>query len=137
LQFICTFGSSIIPLDLHISGELAKDPSFPGLRTEDLRSWIPNMVLYVDRDPNLQLQTGYEYSMVLVYSCKEHYLFHDVFESVQVFSRIPTPGDEKIEEMLQKGRDLGLVIDRKNVVKREQAGCKYPESILPGNFLKA
>ena len=94
------------------------------------------MVLWIDRDPAVQMTTGYEYSTVLVYSCKENYLFHRVFESVQVFSRISDLSREKIDAVLETGRSLGLTIDAKNMHYRQAEGCVYPESLLPSSFVK-
>jgi hypothetical protein len=140
-QTTCTIAGKDLSITLPLSGLLAQDLDYPGLRSEGsppIAKWIPNMVLYIERDPLVYNQTGYEYSAALVYSCKEKYLLREKFESIQVFSRIPALDDAKIDKLLQKAKDLGLVIDQK-VVHRRQNGynCEYPQSILPPNFIKS
>ncbi|KAJ3258979.1 hypothetical protein HK103_003120 [Boothiomyces macroporosus] len=134
----CKAGWATIPLNLGLSGTTATNSSLQGYRTEGsppLAGYIPNMVLYVDQDPEAQAKTGYRYTSAIVYSCQEHYLFQNVFASLQIFSRDPNPGQDKINSLIQKAVDLGVNFDPTKMKIPRQTGCNRPESTTcPAGF---
>jgi hypothetical protein len=135
---VCTVMGKALNITITMSGERAKDPMFQGLRSEGLPPLIPfypNMVLYVERDPQVRSMTGYEYTMALVYTCGKTLPLLPAFQSIQLFSRVPNPGKDKIDAILAKGRSLGLKFDDKKMIRRRQGGsCIYPPSDLPVDF---
>ncbi|KAJ3301089.1 hypothetical protein HDV03_001347 [Kappamyces sp. JEL0829] len=139
----CKTGIVDFPLHLGLSGEHTPNATEPGIRTEGsppLAAWIPNMLLYIERDAALQAKTGYEYTSVIVYSCKKGYLTKpfSVFDSLQIFSRDPTISQAHIQVLVAKAQALGVDFDPSSLRFPQSSGaCTYPASRLPATFVKA
>ncbi|KAI8916294.1 hypothetical protein EDD86DRAFT_14261 [Gorgonomyces haynaldii] len=134
------------PFGLPQGGQVG-NASLPGLRTEGagasgkgflslLASPIPNMLLYVEQEPEIQQKTGYQYTAAIVFSCKENHLFQKVFSSLQIYSRLPEPGQDKIQQLIKKALDLGIDFDPTQIkIPKQSADCpRKTSTTCPTDF---
>ncbi len=130
LEATCSVLGRDYPLRLPIWGEL--NATRRGERTEGyppLAPLIPNQVLFVETNTKIQQETGYLLTAALVYSCQTHYLFQDVFESIQVLSRTPQRSLQWQKNMKDRISRLGLVVKGNwKAARQDDQVCVYPPS---------
>jgi hypothetical protein len=90
-----------------------------------------NMILEVWKDPEIQQQTGYEFTRAIQFQCVSVGTGENqkiTFTGINFLSRIPIIPVEQLQEMFIRARALGLEPYGSNdmhVVEHE--GCRYPE----------
>lgn len=103
----------------------------PGvMRETGFSQEFDNMVLEIWRDPEIQAQTGFEFTRAIQFQCLGGGNDGEVtFTGINFLSRVPIVAPTMLQEMFVRARALGLEPYGSNdmhVVEHE--GCRYPKS---------
>lgn len=105
-------------------------PQQPGVMKETgFSQEFDNMVLEVWRDPEMQKETGYEYTRSLQFQCLADETGDITFTGINFLSRKPIISEPMLQEMFVRARALGLEPYGSNDMHIvEHRGCRYPKS---------
>eukprot|EP00933_Yihiella_yeosuensis_P081613 TRINITY_DN95269_c0_g1_i1.p1 TRINITY_DN95269_c0_g1~~TRINITY_DN95269_c0_g1_i1.p1 ORF type:complete len:281 (-),score=35.36 TRINITY_DN95269_c0_g1_i1:104-904(-) len=106
-------------------------PETPGvMRETGFGQEFDNMILEIWRDPEMQAETGYEYTRSIQFQCLASPVDGQItFTGINFMSRKPIVSAAMLQEMFDRARALGLEPYGSNDMHIvEQEGCTYPKS---------
>ncbi|CAE8698269.1 unnamed protein product, partial [Polarella glacialis] len=107
------------------------NPQRPGVMMETgFGQEFDNMVLEIWQDPEIQAETGYEFTRAIQFQCLGSPVDGQItFTGINFLSRVPIISPGMLQEMFVRARALGLEpFGANDMHKVEHEGCYYPKS---------